>query len=76
MSKRRNKDQLHILSTMTYEDNGYQNGLVQKDVILNTEQRYEVSNNAFDSFGNVTQQVIYTNEGVLYQEKTIIYEYY
>ena len=71
-----NQEQLNVLSTMTYEGNGYQNGLVQKDVILKTEQKYEVANKAFDSFGNVTQQVIYTNEGVLFQEKIISYEYY
>ncbi|AJA67835.1 MULTISPECIES: hypothetical protein [Myroides] len=68
--------QINSLTKFMFDNSGYQNGYIQKDVLASTDAKYIVMNKGYDSFGNITKQEVYLEQDVLVSEKEITYEYY
>lgn len=69
-------EQANILTKWFYDESGYQSGFIQKDILNAKEDKFEVSNETFDKFGNVEEQTTYAMEGKVYNERRYSYEYY
>ncbi|WP_074744033.1 hypothetical protein [Myroides marinus] len=69
-------DQANVLTKWFYDESGYQNSFIQKDVLESKEDKFEISNETFDKFGNVEEQTTYTADRNVFNERRYSYEYY